>query len=150
DQNLSAIENKECYKDFVSSGTTLLLGPEYALLRREFSLTRQQRKIYNHTLSRILICFGGSDPTGETIKVLDAINDPLFSKFEFDCVVGKANPNLEFIENICSRRKNVSLHIQIDQMAALMFHADLAICSLGTITWERYCIGLPAITIAVA
>ncbi|MFX3636805.1 MAG: UDP-2,4-diacetamido-2,4,6-trideoxy-beta-L-altropyranose hydrolase [Candidatus Pristimantibacillus sp.] len=150
DQNLSAMDNCERYRVILPNEAILLLGLEYALLRRDFSIIRRENKRYEHTISRVLICFGGSDPTGETIKALAAINDPLFSNIEFDCIVGRANNNLDSIEQLCTQMKNISLHIQTDQMAALMYQADLAICSLGTITWERYCLGLPAITISVA
>jgi UDP-2,4-diacetamido-2,4,6-trideoxy-beta-L-altropyranose hydrolase len=44
----------------------------------------------------------------------------------------------------------VTLHYQVENMADLMLHADLAIGGGGTTTWERCSLGLPTITIIVA
>jgi spore coat polysaccharide biosynthesis predicted glycosyltransferase SpsG len=35
-------------------------------------------------------------------------------------------------------------------MAALMEHADLALGAGGATTWERCCVGLPALTLSIA
>ncbi len=40
--------------------------------------------------------------------------------------------------------------LDVSNMAMLMSEADLAIGASGTTSWERCCLGLPAITIAVA
>ncbi|MNL30097.1 undecaprenyldiphospho-muramoylpentapeptide beta-N- acetylglucosaminyltransferase [compost metagenome] len=43
-----------------------------------------------------------------------------------------------------------SLHRQVDNMAELMAHADLAMGAGGSTVWERCCLGLPALMLSVA
>lgn len=127
------------------------LGPEYALLRPEFKISRKKySEKSKEFLTRFFIFFGGSDPTNETEKALKAIKHLNLSNLYIDIVVGQSNPNKETIKGMCSDIKNVHFHCQINNMAELMINADLALAAGGSTTWERYCVGLPAITIAVA
>ena len=45
---------------------------------------------------------------------------------------------------------NINCHINVDNMAELMAKADLAIGAGGSTTWERACLGLPAIVFILA
>lgn len=141
------------YDELVPQNTLKLLGPKFTLLREEFSLTRNSQ-LHRETsaIQRILICFGGTDPTNETIKVLAAIEPLLIGSFNFEVTViaGKANPNISAIRAKCEKTPGTELLIQPESMALEMAKSDLAICSGGTLTWERYCMGLPAVTIAIA
>ena len=66
-------------------------------------------------------------------------------KINVDVVVGKANRCKKIIKNLCDKNKHFTFHEQIDNIASLMLSADLAIGSAGITTWERCCLGLPAI-----
>lgn len=137
----------ERYKGLVSERCLQLLGAEYALLREEF----RNRKRNHKSPKRILVFFGGSDITGETLKVVQAI--PLIEnnlQMEFDVVVGSLNPQKDIIREYCLRGGNINFFCQINNMADLMEEADLAIGSGGSVTWERCCVGLPSIVIPVA
>ncbi|UFJ42528.1 UDP-2,4-diacetamido-2,4,6-trideoxy-beta-L-altropyranose hydrolase [Brevibacillus humidisoli] len=126
-----------------------LLGPRFALLRTEFREVRKQMR-QRHELHRIFIFFGGSDPTNETRKALEAIQAWHGKRLAVDVVVGGINPHKEQIRHFCASLPHAQYHCQIPHIAALMARADLAICAGGTVTWERFCLGLPAIVIAVA
>src|SRR5690606_8460814 len=65
-------------------------------------------------------------------------------------VVGKNNPDKELIKTFCDKNSKFKYHYQIDYFAKLMQLSTFAICAAGSTTWERYCLGLPAIVIAVA
>lgn len=139
------------YKYLVPSNCKLLLGPKYALLRDEFiDLRKNLNNKKNDEINNILVFFGGSDPTNETLKALYALNKLDYNKINIDVVVGVSNPHKDKIKDYCSRFPNINFHCGIDYMARLMKQADLAICAGGSTTWERYCMGLPAILISVA
>lgn len=133
------------YDDLVSKDCQKLLGPQYALLRSEFKESRKKLRKRDWPIKNILISFGGSDPTNETCKVLDALFliDPYPQKI--DVVIGPSNQNKEVIEQVCSSLQNTTCHYKINNMACLMVNADLSIGAGGITTWERCCLGLPTI-----
>ncbi len=127
-----------------------LLGPEYALLRPEFHQAKKTLRKRDGKIRRILVFFGGSDPTNETKKALEAIKQLNRPEIAVDVVVGTANPYQEEIKQICSEMPNTTYHCQVENMAELMAAADLAIGAGGATTWERLYLELPTIAIAVA
>ncbi|MFO0795676.1 MAG: UDP-2,4-diacetamido-2,4,6-trideoxy-beta-L-altropyranose hydrolase [Candidatus Brocadiaceae bacterium] len=149
DQNL--YENIEIrYNDMVPNHCQKLLGPKYALLRPEFKEARKNLKQRDGMVKRILVFFGGSDPTNETTKALEAIHLLNLSDITIDVVVGVANPHKEQIKQLCATMPKISFYCQVDNIAQLMANADLAIGAGGTVTWERCCLGLPSLVIAIA
>ena len=149
DQNLYPNLNTR-YDDLTPANCKLLLGPAYTLLRNEFIEERKNLRNRDGIINRILVFFGGSDPTEETEKVIRAIDIPEFSKIAFDVIVGGANPRKNNIELLCRPRKNISLYYQVSNISQLMNNADLAIGAGGTATWERCFLGLPALVIILA
>ncbi len=142
------LENR--YQSLVPSYCKQLLGPRYALLRSEFYEARKKLWERDGKVRRILIFFGGSDPTNETVKALGAIKLIERVDITIDVVVGIANPNKEYIQHLCDDMPNAIFYCQVDNMAQLMANADLAIGAGGTTTWERCFLGLPTITVVVA
>lgn len=150
DQNLHKNIEKR-YEPLVPKDTVQLLGPKFAILRSEFRMARNQIKGRNETtVQRLLIFFGGSDPTNETIKTLEAIK--LINKKELtvDVVVGSSNQNNSEIKSICNILPNTKFHCQIDYIAKLMLKADLSFGAGGSATLERCYLGLPTLTIETA
>lgn len=151
------------YEDFetrydllVPNDCVKLLGPQYLLLRKEFLHAVNHSKERNGTVQRILVFFGGSDPTNETEKCLLALqklemehNGILLKDIHIDVVVGYANPKRFLIEEIC-QQMDIHFYCQIDYIAELMAKADLSIGAGGVTMWERMVVGLPALTVIVA
>lgn len=149
DQNIYP-DMEQRYKMLVPKHCKLLLGPKNALLRKEFRDARNRSGLRDGSIRRILICFGGSDPTGETVRALKAVQGLAGRNFAIDVVIGQANPHQDEIEFLCSNMTNTALYYQADNMAELMSVSDLALGAGGTMTWERCCLGLPTIVIAIA
>ena len=149
DQNFYS-EAHSRYKGLVSGSTKQLLGPRYALLRKEFITSRQSLKLKNDEIKRIFVFFGGTDPDNVTGRVLDALTAPDLQHLQTDVVIGLKNPNRKCIEEKVADRKLTTLHVQIDNIAELMAAADLALGAGGTATWERLCLGLPCLIITTA
>ncbi|MCB1764847.1 MAG: UDP-2,4-diacetamido-2,4,6-trideoxy-beta-L-altropyranose hydrolase [Candidatus Competibacteraceae bacterium] len=149
DQNLH--EEMECrYTELVPANCRQLLGPRYALLRPEFREVRKQLHQRDGVVRRILVFFGGSDPSNETAKALRAIRRLDQPDIAVDVVIGAANPHWREIEALCAKLPNTSFHRQVTNMAELMARADLAIGAGGVSTWERAVLAMPSLVIAVA
>ncbi len=149
DQNLYE-DMERRYDGLVPPETVKLLGPCYALLRPEFYRERRNLRQRDGTVRQILVFFGGSDMTNETLKALKAIIMLDRPDIAVDVVVGSANPHQEEIADFCQDMPQVALHCQINNMAELMAQANLAIGAGGSTTLERCYLGLPAITLVVA
>lgn len=54
------------------------------------------------------------------------------------------------LEELAAERLNVTLHSMLPTLAPLMLSADLAIGAVGATSWERLCLGLPAVTVTLA
>lgn len=146
DQNV--VPNFELrYENLVPEGCVKLLGPSYLIMRDEFIKARKNLQKRNEKIKRLLVFMGGSDPTKETIKVLEALDD--FSFDHIDIVVGNGNILKEEIELIC-QKKGYDFHCQINYLATLMQMADFSIGAGGSTTWERCYVGLPSSCTIVA
>lgn len=138
------------YQGLVSDSCIQLLGPDYVLLRDEFLFIDTQKIKRDGNVKNILVFFGGTDPTGETLKTLQAIQQLNRIDIEFNVVVGALNPQKKELEQVCGQMSNVRVHGQVNNMAELMVKADLAVGAGGTASWERCYLGLPSILIIVA
>jgi len=146
DQN--ALPNFESRYDGLVSDTCIkLLGPKYLIMRDEFIDARRLLRKRQEKIENLLVFMGGSDPTNETIKILEALEDFQFK--HVDVVVGNGNVFKEQILEICEER-GYYYHCQINYMAKLMQQADFAIGAGGSTTWERCYVGLPSSSTIVA
>ena len=148
DQNLYA-DMTTRYTGKAPAHCQLLLGPGYALLRDEFRQLHGQIKPRSGPIKRVLVFFGGVDAdnyTGQTIEVLAQID---VSDLHVDVVIGAQHPSRKQVETECTRH-GFNCHVQTDKMAELMAAADLAIGAGGAATWERCCLGLPALVVCTA
>lgn len=149
DQNL--YDNWESrYDGLVPDQCSKLLGPRHVLLRPEFMKARSNMRYRDGSVRRILIFFGGSDPTNETTKALEAIISLKRPDIAVDVVVGAGNPHKHDIKILCASIPNTTYHCQIGNMAELMMNADLAIGAGGSSLWERCFVGLPSIALVIA
>jgi len=129
---------------------TLLLGPRYALLRKEFRARSVPPRSVAAIARRLLVTFGGSDPRAMTERVLDAV-DRLDPALEVAVVVGASNQRKDAIEERCRRlRQPARVLYDAHDMPALMRWADVAVCSGGSTVWELAFMGLPALVGATA
>lgn len=136
------------YAQLVPSHCVQLLGPSYLIMREEFMVARQQlRARTSDAVERLLVFMGGSDPTGETLKVIAALQNFHFA--DVDVVVGNGNESKTRIQRICEER-GYHYHQQIHNMAELMQRADFSIGAGGSATWERCYVGLPSTSTIVA
>lgn len=153
DQNLGR-EASDYYK-LVPDHSKVLVGPHYALLRPEFFALREDslmRRTSNSQLQHLLISMGGVDQPDATGKVLEALKDcSLPEDMRITVVMGKHAPWLDRVRLLARQvTRPTEVKVNVSNMAKLMAESDLAIGSAGGTSWERCCLGLPAIVIVLA
>lgn len=102
DQNEYLNKDKR-YEGLVPQNCKLLLGARYAILREEFYKAREKMRLRDGKIKNILVFFGGSDLSNETIKALEAIVLLQRQDIRVNVIVGQSNPNKEAIENFCKK-----------------------------------------------
>jgi UDP-2,4-diacetamido-2,4,6-trideoxy-beta-L-altropyranose hydrolase len=143
DQNLQ--DGSDRYAGLVPPRCRRLLGPRYALLRPSFAAARAARTGSNPRGGAILACVGGSDPHDVLSKITAAWSRMKGPRPALKIAVGRGSPNAARLEQTCAALPGVTLHMPATDMAALMAESELLIGTTGSISWERCCMGLPAI-----
>ena len=148
DQNFY-FDNESRYTGLVPGHCQMLLGPRYALLREDFLQMRKQAKPRSGPIKNILVFFGGVDADNHTEKIIRALSGFIDYLLNVVVVIGAQHPARKVIESICAGY-GFECHVQTTNMPALMSNADLAIGAGGIATWERCCLGLPALVVSLA
>jgi len=132
--------------------THLLLGTEYALLRREFWPRCGMTRPAPATARRVLVTMGGADPGNATLKVIEALRLVGLRGVEGKVVVGGSNPHLEAIRQAALEAgiPNLSLVENTSDMPGLMAWADVAVSAAGTTCWELAFMRVPALLLVLA
>lgn len=147
DQNLIAgMESR--YNGLVSLGCTCLLGPSYALLRPQFAEAREKLRTRDGSVRRILVSFGGGDSSAEILKASGALRRLNKPDIAVDVVMRRADHAVA--DAVHSELPGAVVHSYVGDMATLMIAADLTLGAAGSTTWERCCVGLPALTVSLA
>ena len=153
DQNFGSKRSK--YANKLLENTSCMFGPNFALLRKEFQQLRDLSLVKRENVKfpkKILITMGGVDACNYSLAVVQRLAKSEFSKdCNFTIVVGAA---YQHTKNLKSLIKDTGLKVEImsnvTNMAAIMSQADLCIGAAGSTSWERCCLGLPTIMLAIA
>ena len=152
DQNLGA--NQKKYDGKVTADCEYFLGPRFALLRQEFQNWRQKsldRRITG-SIEKILVTMGGADPANYSVAVIRELAKSKYAAHcEFTIVVGAAYTHTsELVDFVNSSKLQISVLSNVSNMAEIMAKSDLCVGAAGSTSWERCCLGLPTITLAIA
>lgn len=146
--------NPADYDDLVPAEATKLLGPRHALLRPEFSQLRAKSLARRAApeLRHLLITMGGVDKDNVTGSVLDALDACyLPGDLRITVVMGPHSPGRPLVQaRAAEMRLQTQVRVGVNNMGQLMASSDLAIGAGGGTSWERCCLGLPAIVLALA
>lgn len=131
--------------------SVVLRGPAYLPLSRHVTaLANCAARRTGSGRLKLNVCFGGSDPTEETAKALQAL--AVLDGPDVDVVIGPgAQIDPVFVE-AAAKLPHITLHQAPSQekLAELMSEADLALGAGGVMLWERLCLGVPSLVISVA
>lgn len=128
----------------------VISGSQFALLAPAFSVARKQalRKKINTDALRVLVTMGGIDRPNATLKVLQALVPSV--KHSFTVLLNKGAPHYNEVANFCAQFTNVKHENFVHDMVSLMLDHDIAIGAPGVSSYERACLGMPAIIITLA
>jgi UDP-2,4-diacetamido-2,4,6-trideoxy-beta-L-altropyranose hydrolase len=144
--NQNPYANELCYS--AAAHSRLLLGTQYALLRREFAARRLAERECRENACRILVTLGGSDPDNVSLKVVEACQQTTGTEA---CVVaGPANCHLDELRSAVRGDSRIHIETATTAMSRWMAWAEMAVIGAGSTCWECCYMGLPAITIVLA
>lgn len=137
---------------YASSGISrLLLGPEYALLRREFVQWKRLDRIFPEHANRILITMGGADTNNNAEKILQCLQNIDKMKLDITIVSGAANPHRTSLEKTIEKSCHTArLLFNVTNMAPLMAESDVGITAGGSTCYETLFMGLPSVVFVTA
>jgi UDP-2,4-diacetamido-2,4,6-trideoxy-beta-L-altropyranose hydrolase len=131
-------------------GTTLLLGTNYTLLRKEYIKYKSWKRFISNKVTNILVTFGGADPTDATQKTLRILCDSLLGEIDVKIIIGSENQRGETYRGMVqASNSDICLLYDVDNMSKLIEWADLAIICAGGTMWECLFMGCPTISFAV-
>ena len=147
-QNISARDELYAKR---SPDTKLLLGPKFAMLRKEFLAYKGWQREIAPVAKKILVTLGGSDSDNVTLKVIQALID---LDLHVKVVIGGSNPHLSEIENFIQSQNDSTALIEVivnaSNMPELMAWADVAVSAAGGTCWELAFMGLPSMFVILA
>ncbi len=152
------------YGKAYGDGTRLLLGPAYAPLREEFSVTcgkaaerEKEATGMREGMSaagaeaRVLLSAGGGDTCDALSGILEAVmEDDALRGLTYEVVVGRYNENRDKLERLAAAHGNIRLHCQVEHMAALMRSCAAAVSAAGTTLLELCAMQIPTVFFVVA
>jgi UDP-2,4-diacetamido-2,4,6-trideoxy-beta-L-altropyranose hydrolase len=142
-QNVTA-----CPTMYGNAARRLLLGPRFALLRKEFSRWQDWQRSIPPVAERLLIILGGSTPLDLARTVLAALED-ISPKILVNFVIGGSSSWGDAIEQTVTSTDATFIR-NPPNMAELMTRADLAISAAGSTCWELCFLGVPSLLIDLA
>ena len=153
DQNTSA--NVKTYKSLTRQKETLFfLGPQYALLKRDFSLFREQsikRRSDSFKIKKILVFFGGGDIGNDCLRLAHTLTLKELDLYNFTFILKREHPSFDDLSLWAKKYpKSVTLYSFVENMAEVISEHDFFIGAGGATSWERICLGIPSAIIAVA
>jgi UDP-2,4-diacetamido-2,4,6-trideoxy-beta-L-altropyranose hydrolase len=120
-----------------------LLGPDYALIRREFTQN------YPPTDEPfIAVLFGGSDPNQLTGRSAQMLNDALHG-VTVKVIAGPAHIHTDALRALAQARRDIQLYVDPPSVAAVLAGASLVVSAAGGSVGEMAAMGLPALALVV-
>jgi UDP-2,4-diacetamido-2,4,6-trideoxy-beta-L-altropyranose hydrolase len=124
----------------------LLLGPSYALIRKEIRNSKVSKPIEKNA-KKLLVTFGGADRerlSSTAIRALENVN------VQVTLALGPANTHVEEVNSVAAAGANVRVVRDPDNMRELMDGIDLALVAAGGICLELAHAGVPQVVVSTS
>jgi len=140
----------EDYEQLVGADCQVLAGTDFALLRPEFAANRPAtlaRREEGADIRHVLVSMGGFDPDNKALEVLEALAGTAYAvQLTVTVVKGAASAASDAsLDTFADSFGELDIRSGVSDMAELMSAADIAVGAAGTSSWERCCMGLPAL-----
>lgn len=149
--NYNLFASAEKYRELYGSKIPQYLGAPYVPVRQQFCEAAQKYTVED-TVTDLLITTGGGDQDNIAGEILQELCEHSLKGCEvrYHLVVGRFNPNREKLEQYASEHKEVFLHCDVRNMAALMAQCQLAVTAGGTTIYELSVLGIPFVCFSYA
>lgn len=125
-----------------------LLGPKYALLRKEFrNVPWRQAK---GRAADVLLSTGGADSEHMALRCVKHLRKRPDDGITYHVVLGAMNQDTTEIERLSAGCTHIVLHRNVSDMRSLMLQCDAAVSAGGTTLFELCACGIPAVTYILA
>jgi spore coat polysaccharide biosynthesis predicted glycosyltransferase SpsG len=125
---------KNIYSKDDATGRIEFFGPKYWILRPEFYLYNQQPKQDSVQPEKLLLIFGGSDPSNISSAVL-AVLLKMDHRYDITLVLGASFGNRGEIDALLrgntSSNSKVTVAVNATDIAAMMYGSDVVLASPG-------------------
>jgi UDP-2,4-diacetamido-2,4,6-trideoxy-beta-L-altropyranose hydrolase len=128
-------------------GRTLLLGPEYNLIRQSFFELAHTKKDRG-ALPRVLITMGGEDPLNHSLWFLENFQTEL-SQCEVIVIVGPSHPAPATIRNMSAAYTLLTVVEGSNDITPHMVGVDLAVSAGGTTCYELVAAQIATLALAI-
>lgn len=123
-------------------------GPKYWLLRPEFYEFKKRKKQPIKSVKKIMLIFGGSDPSNLSSAVLNTLLQ-METTFHIILVLGAGFTHHEQLNRVIDKNRSSSSEVQVVQnlteVAETMFNSDIVLASPGLSFFEALAVGTPVI-----
>lgn len=137
---------------FTQGDRTLLLGPAYCILRREFVRAAQVDRSISAEATKVLVTIGGADAAGIAVHVLRALQRVACSRaLQVRVVVGPATPSpirARVADGVEALGRRAAIVHGPPQLARLMLWCDLAVLGDGLTKYEAAATGTPSVMLS--
>jgi UDP-2,4-diacetamido-2,4,6-trideoxy-beta-L-altropyranose hydrolase len=147
DHNFSA-DHRRKYGPHWPHEALALTGPRYALLGPEYPLA--PRYAVREEVSSIGIFMGGVDDGDYSTAALRSCRETLGFAGRVEIVSTSANPHLHQLSRTVARWPGTVLTLDLPSLSGFFGRHDVQLGAGGGATWERCCIGAPAVAVVVA
>lgn len=148
--NQNLVSDPSTFERVAPADAKVFLGPAFSMIRSEFHLAPEGRR-YDGPAKKLLVFLGGGVWPDAVRTCIAALASFPSDRFEITMVMGTGDAEFQAAQ---SQAAQAGLRIEflrnVSDMAQRLQNADLCLGSAGVNTWERACLGLPAICIGVA
>lgn len=124
------------------------VGPRFWLLRPEFYMLKEKKKVLKDEIKEVMLIFGGSDPINLSSAVLNELLQ-FDSDFNILLVLGNAFEHNQVLNAVVNKNKSsknkLAIVKNITNVGESMYKSDIVITSPGLSFFEALAIGTPVI-----
>lgn len=150
-------KSAEAYRSWLSRDCELCLGPQFALLREQFSTmcranTDRERRVASSSTGSlaVMVTMGSADENNATEKVLKALRElPTDFELNVTVVLGALNPHVQSVGRVLAASKFQVHRLlrNVSNMAERLWPMDLCISAAGSTLWECCALGIPTVAL---
>lgn len=147
-ENMRNDRGSTAFRGHLQTVPELILGPEYAPLRREFRDTPPIR--IKEKAKKVLILSGGSDPAHVAPALAREVAERGDESMEYHFVLGTLTDSAKQLKEYETKCPGIITHIGVKDMQALMRDCDMALTAAGSTMYELCACGVPSVNFSVA